>query len=175
MDDALPYLPIASIVLFLVALFGVYRSLAAQKDAVVESLKQQVELLKLQLEQAKSQSPDAAAQTLADRVAILMDELSRLKVDAEGGSEAIKGKERELERARSELEDLRSQVARAEHLFADFSCPSCREPMVARDNYTQTVNYMDDCADIDYKIVQYRCGCELTNGIQTKPCGRVSP
>lgn len=47
--ELLFYGQIALIVVFLGGLFGVYRSLAAQKDATIQALKEQIELPKLQL------------------------------------------------------------------------------------------------------------------------------
>lgn len=171
MDDVGFYLPIASIVVFVFALFGIYRTLVSQKDAAIQALEKENGFLKLQLVQAKLQSPDVVAQALASRIALLSEELSRLESDTAVRAEAIKDKQCELERAKSELDDLRAQVARAEHLFSDFSCPKCKALMDSREQYTQVVQYMDDGVDIEHEIIRYRCGYEMIDGAEVASCG----
>lgn len=170
-NEVLFYGQIASIVLFLGALFTVYRSLASQKDATIEVLKEQIELLKLQLEQAHSQAPDVAVEALSKRVKSLTEELSRLQRDASASADVVAGKERELERAQKEMDQLRDQVARAEKFFTGFSCPTCKAPMETREYHSEIVEYNGRDVDIDHEFVTYECGLELSDGKETRSCG----
>ena len=63
--DIIFYTPaqIATIVAFVVALFIPYRILVAQKDSVIELLKQEIESLKRKLGDAESKSPDVLITT----------------------------------------------------------------------------------------------------------------
>jgi chromosome segregation ATPase len=162
---------IASVVIFLGALFSVYRSLAAQKDATIQVLKEKNELLKLQLEHAKSQAPDVAVEALSRRLNSLTEELSRLQQDASANADTIAGKERELESAKEEMNQLREQVARAEKLFDGFSCPKCKAPMETREYHSEMVEYNGRELDIDHELVTYECGLEFSDGRETRPCG----
>ena len=162
---------IASIVVFLGALFGIYRSLAAQKDATIQALKEQIELLRLQLVQAQSQTPDVAVDALSRRVKLITEELARLHQDASATAETIAGKERELEGAKDELSQLREQVARAEKFFEGFSCPTCKAPMETREYFYESVEYNGREVDIDHEFVTYECGLTLSDGKETHPCG----
>ena len=169
--ELLFYGQIASIVVFLGALFGVYRSLAAQKDATIQSLKEQIELLKLQLGQARAQTPDVAVDALSKRVKSITEELSRLQQDAHASAETVAGKERELESATLEMSQLRDQVARAEKLFDGFSCPHCKAPMETREYHSEVVEHGGREIDIDHEFVTYECGLELLDGKETRSCG----
>ena len=168
--EFLLYGQIASIVVFLGALFGIYRSLAAQKDATIQALKEQTELLKLQLAQAQSQTPDVAVEALSRRVKSITEELSRLQQDANATADTIAGKERELESAKDELSELREQVARAEKLFDGFSCPRCKAPMETREYLCEVVEHNGRDVDIDHEFVTYECGLTLSDGRETRPC-----
>ncbi len=170
-NEVLLYGQIASILLFLGALFTIYRSLASQKDATIQVLKEQIELLKLQLEQAHSQAPDVAVEALSKRVKSLTEELSRLQHDASASADVVAGKERELERAQEEMDQLRDQVARAEKFFTGFSCPTCKAPMETREYHSEMVEYNGRDIDIDHEFVTYECGLELSDGNVTRPCG----
>lgn len=169
--EILLYGQIAAIVVFLGTVFGIYRSLAAQKDAAIQAQKEQIELLKLQLEHAKSQTPDVAVEALSKRVKTLTEELSRLQQDASASADTITGKERELQSAKDEMDQLREQVARAEKLFDGFSCPTCKAPMETREYHSESVEYKGREIDIDHEFVTYECGLVLSDGRETRPCG----
>lgn len=171
--ELLLYGQIASIVVFLGALFAVYRSLASQKDATIQALKEQVELLKLQLTQAQEKTPDVAVDLLSKRVKSITEELARLHQDNRASAETIQSKERELESAKSEMVQLRAQIARAEELFSDFSCPKCKAPMLTREYHYECAEYNGRDVDIDHEIVVYECGLELVDGAETTACGSL--
>ncbi|WP_397596906.1 hypothetical protein [Silanimonas sp.] len=169
--ELLFYGQIASVVIFLGALFAVYRSLAAQKDATIQALKEQLELLKLQLANAQAQTPDIAVDLLSKRVKSISDELARLNQDNLASAEQIQGKERDLESAKSEMAALRAQIARAEQLFSEFSCPKCKAPMLTRNYHYECVEYGGREIDVDHEVVVYSCGLELVDGEEATPCG----
>ncbi|PZU29863.1 MAG: hypothetical protein DI584_01360 [Stenotrophomonas sp.] len=166
----LSYGQIAAIVVFVLALLGVYRSLSSQKDATIQALKEQLELLKLQLAQAGSQPPDVAVQAASRRIAMITDEISRLHQDADATAETIARKEQELEGAKDELSQLREQVDRAEQLFDGFSCPKCKAPMNTRVFHSEMVEHNGRDFDIDHEFVTYECGLELMDGAEARPC-----
>ena len=171
--ELLLYGQIVSILVFLGALFAVYRSLASQKDATIEALREQIELLKLQLGQAQSQTPDIAVELLSKRVKSISDELTRLHQDNQSGAELIQNKERELEIAKFEMSQLRVQIARAEELLSDFSCPQCKAPMISREFHYECIEYKGRELDVDHEIVLYECGLELVDGKESTACGSL--
>lgn len=59
---------IASIIVFVVALFVLYRVLVEQKDATIQLQKENIAYIKDQLVEAKSQSPEIIVQSLSVRV-----------------------------------------------------------------------------------------------------------
>lgn len=167
------YTQIASPLLFLVALFGIYRSLASQKDATIQALKEQLELVRLQLKQAADNTPDIAVEVLSKRVRNVSEELSRLHKDNEASGERVVKKERELASANEDLGKLRAQIARAEELLEDFSCPQCRAPMISRQFAWESIEYQGREIDIDHEQVLYECGLEIVDGKETTKCGSL--
>src|SRR4051812_22097771 len=70
------YTQIASILLFIISLFVLYRLLVEKKEATIQFLEKQ-------LEQAKEQKPDIVLKQLHERVQIARDEMERLANDKE--------------------------------------------------------------------------------------------
>lgn len=167
------YTQIASPILFIIALFSVYRVLASQKDATIQVLKEQIELLKLQLQQAEKNTPDIAVEALSKRLKTVTEELSRLNEDNEASSEKVLEKEHELAIVSQDLGTLRAQIARAEELLADFSCPKCKAPMLSRQFASECVEYQGREIDIDHEQVIYECGLEIMDGKVVSKCGRL--
>jgi DNA repair exonuclease SbcCD ATPase subunit len=172
-NEVLLFAQIASVVVFLIALFSIYQTLATQKDATIQVQKEQIELLKLQLQQALAQTPDIAVDALSKRVKNISEELSRLHKDNEASAEKIREKEHELAAANREMELVRGQIARAEDLLAEFSCPKCKAPMISREFAYESVEYNGREVDVDHEHVSYECGYELADGIEVGRCGNV--
>lgn len=118
-NDIIFFTQVGSIVAFIFALFGLYRSLVDQKDSLIELLREQrnvfekqkdsvIELLREQVKDRDSKvreledkKPDVLAKVLSDRIAIFENELNRLKKDKDGdkNKEKIWGTKIELQYA----------------------------------------------------------------------------
>ncbi|WP_090348783.1 hypothetical protein [Pseudomonas oryzae] len=79
--DIIFYTQIGSAIAFIIALFVPYKVLVAQKDSLVDLLKQEIEPLNRKLKDAESQSPDVLITALSARVEIAKAEMLRLKED----------------------------------------------------------------------------------------------
>jgi len=108
--EVLLWTQIASIIVFLGTLFGLYKVLIEQKDATIQLQKENIAYLKDQLADAKAKSPDLLAQTLASRIKLLEEELKRLVQDNSSTQEQVNAKETELKQAR-EIEKLIKETA----------------------------------------------------------------
>jgi DNA integrity scanning protein DisA with diadenylate cyclase activity len=75
-NETIFYTQISSIVLFIIALFVLYRLLVEKKEATIQFLEKQ-------LQAAKEQSPDIVLKKLNERVQIARDEMERLSKDRE--------------------------------------------------------------------------------------------
>ena len=80
-NNVIFFTQLASIVVFILALFGIYRSLVFQKDGVIELLREQLRQQEIKIKELQSQSPDILAKTLSERIEIAVQEIERLKVD----------------------------------------------------------------------------------------------
>lgn len=72
--DLIFWTQIASILVFVGTLFGLYGVLVSQKDATIELLREQIAHL-------KSQSPDALLESVAKRYKLAVEEIERRDVD----------------------------------------------------------------------------------------------
>ena len=57
-NDTIFFTQIVSIVVFILALFGIYRSLVSQKDGVIELLREQLKQKDHKIIELQAQSPD---------------------------------------------------------------------------------------------------------------------
>ena len=78
-NEVIFFTQIASIVVFIFALFGIYRSLVSQKDGVISLLREQLRQQENKIVELQSQSPDILAKTLSERIEISVKEIERLK------------------------------------------------------------------------------------------------
>ncbi|GLT23455.1 hypothetical protein GCM10007933_29210 [Zoogloea oryzae] len=161
---------IASILGFLVTLFVLYRILVEQKEATIQTQKENIAYLKDQLAEAKSQSPDILAQKLANRVKLFEDEVKRLESDKSSTEEQIKAKEAELHNARTEAENLTKQVLSARELLSDFQCPHCGAPLAVREYHSELVEYQGREIDVEHDHSAYECGYSVVDGKPNSPC-----
>lgn len=102
------------------------------KDATIETLTEKNKWLQEQLDLAKEDSPDVVAERLSKRVTLLEDEIERLSEDQDKNEALIKSKEAELDKAKEEVGDLKSQIETAyeilgelEYFKEQFGCPYC--------------------------------------------------
>ncbi len=98
-NEIIFFTQIASIIVFILALFGIYRSLVSQKDGVIELLREQLNQQAIKMKELAAKSPDVLAKTLAERIEIAVSEIERLKLDGDKHQQEISKKEIELDKS----------------------------------------------------------------------------
>jgi len=169
-NETIFWTQIASIVAFVLAIFGLYRLLVDQKEATIQLLKETVGTLKDQLVEARSATPDILAQSLSSRVKLLESELGRLLLDKDADHELVHEKEQELQITRQKAEELTKQVSHARELLNDFLCPDCGAPLLVREYHSESVEYQGRELDIDHDFTEYECGYSVVDGKPRSPC-----
>jgi predicted nucleic acid-binding Zn-ribbon protein len=104
---------IITIVVFVIALFVLYRLLVDQKEATIQLLKEKIDWLQKQLDSVKQESPDIVLKKLNDRVQIAQTEIERLSKDKEK-MEAIQGFAKNI--IRGQVNMIKAQKALIEAL-----------------------------------------------------------
>lgn len=174
-NDTIFWTQIASIVSFVLTVFGLYRLLIEQKDATIQFLKEKNGSLKEQLAEAKNSTPDVLAQTLSGRVKLLECELERLSQDKITNHDLFQRKEEELKLARQKAEQLKAQVSRAQDVLADFLCPQCGAALAVREYHSECVEYRGREIDVDHDYSAYECGYSVLDGKPNSPCTAKTP
>lgn len=169
-NDTIFWTQIASIVVFVLSVFGLYRLLIGQKDATIQFLKETNSSLKYELAEARSSTPDVLAQSLSGRVKLLEGELERLSQDKNANRELVQRKEDELKVARQKAEKLKIQVALAQELLADFLCPHCGAALAVRECHSECVEYQGREIDVEHDYAAYECGYSVLDGKPNSPC-----
>lgn len=72
---------LCSVLVYIGIVFGLYRLLAAQKDATIQAKEATIENLQIRLRQIESKIPDILVTLLKDRLKVSQEELERLKQD----------------------------------------------------------------------------------------------
>jgi len=96
-NTTLFYTQVGSTLVFITALFVLYRLLVEQKEATIQLLKEKNEWLQDQLTIAKDSSPDALLNQLHQRIKVYADELEHLSKDKNTSDALLKEKEKELQ------------------------------------------------------------------------------
>jgi methyl-accepting chemotaxis protein len=104
---------IASTIVFVIALFVLYRLLVEQKEATIQLLKEKIDWLQNQLNIAKESSPDTLLKQLDQRIKVYADELGRLSKDKNISDTLLKEKEQELEEMRSDIRKVSERLQRS--------------------------------------------------------------
>ena len=169
-NDVIFWTQVASIVVFVFSVFGLYRLLVDQKDATIEFLKETNNALREQLAEARNSTPDVLAQSLSGRVKLLEGELERLSNDTNANQELVHRKEEELKSARQKAEELTKQVSLASELLQDFLCPHCGSALAVREYHSESVEYQGRDVDIDHDYSEYECGYSVVDGEPRTPC-----
>ncbi|HEY6644109.1 hypothetical protein [Povalibacter sp.] len=167
--EVLFYTQIASLVTFVLVVFGVYRLLVQQKDASIELLKQRLEDQSERIRLLELQTPDALASSLSERVEIQLAEIERLRLDSNLNRTEIDGKESELREVQSKLASLLSTIR-----DSDFLCPHCGAPLSQRSSYD--IHGYVDGRDVEATVehLEYECGLAINHEGEVSPCRRVS-
>lgn len=163
--DAIFYTQISTIVVFVMALFGIYRLLVSQKDSVIELLREQIRQNEAKMAELNAQSPDILARTLSDRIEIATKEIERLKLDGDNHKEEIKRKEAELNKSKEQMMALAELITET-----NLICPHCNAPLSERAVYPiyGEINGREYDADAEYSA--YECGLIIRDGVEESPC-----
>lgn len=167
-NEIIFYTQIGSIVTFLLTVFGIYRLLVAQKDAVIQLLKERIEDQTESIRQLELNTPDALAKSLSDRVERQLAEIERLRLDESLNNEEILRKEAELLDVKLKLTALAELIK-----DSDFLCPTCGSPLVQRSFYT-VYGYSggrDVEAEVEY--VEYKCGLSINHEGEVSSCKNI--
>jgi hypothetical protein len=81
---------LSSVLVYVGVAFGLYRLLAAQKDATIQAKDATIENLQTQLERADSKDPDIMVQRLQERLNATYKEIERLQNDKGSHSEELR-------------------------------------------------------------------------------------
>ncbi len=164
-NDTIFFTQIVSIIVFILALFGIYRSLVSQKDGVIELLREQLKQKDHKIIELQAQSPDVLAKTLSERIEIAVKEIERLKLDGDKHKEEIDEKEKELHKSKEQLSALAELIT-----DTDLVCPHCNAPLSQRAFYPiyGHVNGREVEADAEYS--EYECGLVVRDGVEESPC-----
>lgn len=167
------YIQMASLLTYIIALFGLYRLFVSSKDATIETLKERIEQLKEKLELEEKTSPDVLAEKLSTRIKISDDELKKLSKDQQADQEVIKTKQAELADTRKELEILETQMEEAQEILEEFLCPHCKAPMTIHDYGSELVWHEGRDCEVEHETIIYGCGLEIFDGRETRPCRKM--
>lgn len=170
-NEVIFWTQVASIISFVAVLFGLYRSLVEQKDAVIALLKEKNTDLKEKLEEARSISPDVLAESLASRVRILEEEIGRLSKEKTQNKTLIEEKEADLKQVKAEAEKLSRSIARANELLGEVTCPHCGAPISVKEYHSELVGYQGREIDVEHEHLEYECGFTVIDGQVKHPCG----
>lgn len=167
-NEVIFYTQIASLVTFVLAVFGVYRLLIHQKDATIQLLKERLEIQSERIQLLERQSPDALAESLSERVERQLVEIERLRLDTKRNKTGIDQKEAELREVHSRLASLLSTIR-----DSDFLCPQCSAPLSQRSSYDihGYVGGRDVEATVEY--LEYECGLAVNHEGEVSPCKGV--
>jgi hypothetical protein len=164
-NEVIFYTQIASIIAFIIALFGIYRSLVAQKDGVIELLKEKLEAQNRKIQELESQTPDALAKALSARIEISLKEIERLKKDSDKHTEEIKQKEDELHSVQSRLSELSALIQEM-----DLVCPKCGSPLSRRECFPIYGEVHGREVEAYCEYTEYECGLSVKDGEEVCPC-----
>lgn len=161
------YTQLASIVVFLMALFGVYRILISQKDATIELLKERISGLKDRFE---NEGRDPLNDALSKRVHHLNEELERLNQDKHTNRDVILKKEAELSQATEVYHRLQDIHMHLSGMSVSYFCPICEEPTL--NSVDAKVGFMGN--EEKNFLVKYSCGYGELNREKVSECRKLA-
>ena len=168
-NEIIFYTQIGSLVAFLFTVFGIYRLLVEQKDAVIQLLKERINDQTETIRSLELQTPDALAKSLSDRVERQLAEIERLRVDETLNNEEILRKEAEMREVQLKLTSLAELIK-----DSDFLCPKCGAPLVHRSSYTIHGHHGGREVEADVEHIEYQCGLSINHEGEVSPCRNTS-
>jgi hypothetical protein len=151
------YTQIISILGYIGTGFLLYRLLVAQKDAVIELLKERNKILQEKITELETQSSDVLIESLARRVDVAKAEITELNKDAVKNKEEIDRKEGELIEFKESLDRLTSLLS-----DSDLICPSCQAPLTRRGSHTIYGEIGGREIEADIEFSEYACGYTIS-------------
>ncbi|MGX5673999.1 hypothetical protein [Thermomonas fusca] len=151
--EVLFYTQLASILGYIAAAFVLYRLLVAQKDAVIELLKERNQSLVDRITVLETQSPDALVDALARRVEVARAEITELSHDSVKHKNEIREKEQDLAELQGKLGELTSLLK-----DTDLVCPTCHAPLMRRESHTVYGEINGREVEADILFTEYACG-----------------
>lgn len=164
-NNTIFYTQIASLVVFVLALFGIYRLIVEQKDSVIQLLKERVADKDAKIQELEAQSPDTLTTALSSRIEITLKELGRLREDGDRHKEEIKTKEGELHALKERLNGLSALI-----LGSDLVCEKCGAPLIQRSFYPINGYVGGREVEAEGEYTEYECGLAIRNGEEVSPC-----
>jgi chromosome segregation ATPase len=159
--EVLFYTQLVSVLGYIAAAFVLYRLLVAQKDAVIELLKERNKFLSDKVSELETQSPDALVDSLARRVEVARSEIVELSKDSAQHQDEIGRKELELVEIRGRLDELTTLLK-----DTDLVCPTCQAPLTRRDFHTIYGEVGGREVEADIEFVEYACGYSTSDDRQ---------
>lgn len=166
-NETIFYTQITSIAVFVLALFGIYRTLVDQKDSVIQLLKERLADKDLKIQELESQTPDALASALSSRIEITLNEVTRLKADGDIHKKEIEIKEDELKALKHRLNGLSALI-----LDTDLVCKKCGAPLNQRSFYPIHGYIEGHEVEAEGEYKDYECGLAIRDGEEISPCKR---
>ena len=165
--DTVFYTQIATLVVFVLALFGIYRLLVEQKDSVIQLLKERLADKEAKIQELEAQTPDALVTALSSRIDITLKEIGRLKSDGETHRDEIAVKE-------FELASLETHLTRLSKLILDSAlvCKYCGAPLNQRSFYPIHGHVGGREVESEGEFTEYECGLAYRDGEEVSPCTR---
>lgn len=151
--EVLFYTQLISALGYVAAAFVLYRLLVAQKDAVIELLKERNKVLSDRISDLETQSPDALVDSLARRVDVAKNEIAELSKDSANHKDEIGRKELELNELKERLDELTALIK-----DTDLVCPTCQAPLTRRDFHTIYGEVGGREVEADIEFTEYACG-----------------
>lgn len=156
---------IISLVVFVIALFSIYRSLVANKDSVIELLRERIIGLESQVSDLEKKSTDALTESLSERVRRQLEEIERLREDGSSHQQEIAEREAEVVETRKRLEALAEIITDAELV-----CPECGAPLVERESYDISGYVGGKEIEVGVDQTTYECGLTINHNGEVSPC-----
>lgn len=168
-NEIIFFTQIASIIIFIVSLFAIYRILVNQKDATIQLLKEKISDLKDKLAEARDSSPDNLSEMLSKRIQIYESELARLKEDKNSDKYWIDKIEERLKITREESIKLEAVNKKIENIQNEIEC--LRSEVNIDDDYIKDIyGYLDnEIMDHLHKTKKAFTINELSNILNTDP------
>lgn len=164
-NNVIFFTQISAILVFVLALFTIYSLLVAQKDGVIELLREQMKAKDIKIKELETQAPDILVKSLSERIEISVKEVERLKKDGDKHKAEIEEKETELHGIKERLTTLVNLIKET-----DLLCPKCGAPLSTRQFHTISDDFDGREIEVDIEYTTYECGLEQKDGCEMAPC-----